>query len=220
MLRIEHVGAADRLAADFEASFDGRAQAWSEDFGELRLIGMNGRDNQIAFADVMAEIDRASSEICVVSPYLTYPFLDALQAAAKRGVKVRLITPLANNKPAARDNLLSVAARAGFEAHLTADMIHLKGMLIDERTLVLGSSNFDFVSYLAEEELLALVSDRDLIREFRAKVIAPLLAQALPASAYRPGGLAALRGAVLLKAGEWLVRSLPYDCRSARDWSD
>ena len=220
MLRIEGAGPADRLAEDFEASWEGRSRSWGEDFGELRLFGLDGQDNAPAFNALMAEIDAARREIWIVSPYLTFPFLDALAQAAARGVRVQLVTPLANNKPTVRDYLLWAAERAGFEIHLTPDMIHLKGMLIDDRILALGSSNFDFVSFRAEEELLALVGDQHLIGQFRDQVITPLLTCALPASAWRPGPLVGQRGLALLKAADFLIGVPRYASRTARDWPD
>ena len=42
--------------------------------------------------------------------------------------------------------------------------IHLKGLLIDGSSLALGSSNFDFVSYWIEEELMAVISDPESMR--------------------------------------------------------
>jgi cardiolipin synthase len=218
MLRIEGAAAADLLAGDFLAGWEGRSKSWSADLGPLGLHSFDGRDNAPAFRGLMAAIDGAEREIRVVSPYLTFPFLDSLEAAARRGVRVQLITPLANNKPTVRDYLLWAAARAGFEVRLAAAMIHLKAMLIDGRTLVLGSSNFDFVSYSAEEELMAVVTDAALIGTFQQEVIAPLLADALPQGACPAAGWAGRRSLMLLKAADLLVRTIPYRRRGARDW--
>ena len=220
MLRIEGAEPADRLAADFEASWDGRGQSWRQDFGGLELLGLDGRDNASAFRELIAKIEAARREIWIVSPYLTFPFVGALERAAARGVQVRLITPLANNKRTVRDYLLWAARRAGFEVSLIPDMIHLKGMLIDHATLTVGSSNFDFVSFRAEEELLAVSSDPALIEQFRQQVIAPLLERSVPLSAHRPGLLAGPRSLALLKAADLLIQALPYGRRSARDWPD
>jgi cardiolipin synthase A/B len=220
MLRIEGAGPAGRLAADFEATWVGASRCWREDFGSLTLIGLDGRANAPAFEVLMARVEAARNEVWVVSPYLTFPFVGALERAAARGVKVRLITPLANNKPTVRDYLLQAAQRAGFEVHLTPDMIHLKGLLIDDDALVLGSSNFDFVSVRAEEELLAVVDDPGLIGQFREQVLESLLASTLPPGGWRPGGFAGARSRALLKAADLLIGALPYRRRSARDWPD
>ena len=219
MLRIERRDVADRLAADFEDTYASRARSWTQDFGDLRLYGFDGRDNQVGFNEIITGVDQAQSDICIVSPYLTFPFVEALARAAARGVTVQLITPLKNNKPSVRDYLLRAAEAAGFDVRLTPEMIHLKGMLIDGRQLVLGSSNFDFVSYHAEEELVAVLDNPTLIAAFQAEVIVPALETALPAGAYAPSRLAGLRSHAALKAAEWLIRHSRYHRRSAVDWS-
>jgi cardiolipin synthase len=220
MLRIEGAGPADALAADFEATWSGQSRTWRRDFEGLSLIGLDGADNAPTFDDLMTAIDRAGRKICVVSPYLTFPFVNALERAAARGVAVELITPLDNNKPTVRDYLLWAAGRARFQVRLTPDMIHLKGLLIDDETLVLGSSNFDFVSYRSEEELLALVTDAEVIAQFRREVVEPLARQSLPLDAWGGGGFKGRRSLALLRTADLLVRALPGARRLARDWCD
>ena len=202
MLRIEDARISDLLAADFDSTFAGRPRPWRAVLGDIALSGLDGRDNQGGFAEVLGAIAAAEREICVISPYLTAPFTPALAAAAARGVTVRLITPLANNKPTVRDYLVWLAAKSGFELKLTREMIHLKSLLIDGRRLVLGSSNFDFVSYRTQEEIVAIISNEELIADFRARVLEPMLADALPADAAPRPGRRGARAAALLGAAD------------------
>ena len=205
MLRIEDAQVSDLLAADFDATYTGQGQSWTSEAGDITLYGLDGRDNHARFAEIIALIDGAEREIAVVSPYLTFPFTDALARASGRGVKVTLVTPLANNKPIVRDYLLWAGARAGFEVLLTREMIHLKGMLIDGRRLVLGSSNFDFVSFWIEEELVAVISNQELVAEFRERVLEALVAEALPATAAPLPAGRGRRAAAVLGAAGWLL---------------
>lgn len=205
MLRIDDGPTADRLAADFDDTYESRRRPWIVELGDMTLYGFDGCDNRPGFAEIIGEIDQARHEIVVVSPYLTFPFVDALERAKDRGARIRLITPLKNNKPTVRDYLLWTAARAGFEVHLTAEMIHLKGMLIDGRKLVLGSSNFDFVSFHVEEELVAVISNSELIADFEARVVQPLLADALAGDSFHPGDRAGRRCRFLLKTAEKIL---------------
>lgn len=218
MLRLEGAAAADFLAADFEATFAGTPRPAEIEFDGSRLISLDGRSNAEGFAGVLDLIETATREITVISPYLTFPFTDALARAARRGVKVVLITPWPNNKPMVRNALLGDATRAGFDVRLSPDMTHLKALLIDETRLVVGSSNFDFVSLAAEEELMAVITQPVLIADFQRRVIAPALAQALPPGAHRVSPLIARASRWALKLAEQAALGARLAPRAARDW--
>ena len=49
-------------------------------------------------------------------------------------------------------------------------MSHLKAMLVDEEVLVIGSSNFDFLSYRLHQEVLAFITSKEIIADFSARV--------------------------------------------------
>lgn len=216
MLRLEGEEAADFLAADFDATFEGRTRPARLDLPLLTLISLDGRENAGAFGEIMSLIDQARAGIVVLSAYLTFPVTEALARAARRGVAVRLITPLANNKPIVRDYLLATAAAAGFEVTLLPAMSHLKGLLIDGEILIGGSSNFDFVSLAAEEEYLLISRDEALIADFQARIIQPSFAEALPADAAprRSGRLAY----IALKIAERVALAARGARRTAVGW--
>lgn len=219
MLRLEGDAAAQVLARDFEATFDGAPGPWREDLGDLVLHGLDGRSNVQGFAEIIALIEAAAREITIVSPYLTFPFTDALARAARSGVAVTLITPLANNKPLLRTYLLGAARRARFQVRLTPGMSHLKGLLIDDRYLVVGSSNFDFVSVAAEEELMAVVARPEVIADFRRRVIEPASRGALPLGAYRVAPFVGRASGWGLKIADRVARAARLSPRTARDWT-
>jgi cardiolipin synthase len=220
MLRIQGAAAADWMAEDFQATWRGEARAGRIDLSGVSLRSLDGRSNAAAFGDLMAMIGAARGEIVVISPYLTFPVTGALARAARRGVRVRLITPWPNNKPTVRDHLLATARHAGFEVTLLGEMIHLKGLLIDGARLVIGSSNFDFVSLAAEEELMAVVDDAATIADFEARVVRPALDGALPAGA---PGISPIRGWIAtgaLKIAQGVAISARHARRTAVDWVD
>lgn len=59
-------------------------------------------------------------------------------------------------------------------------MTHLKAIRVDDRYLILGSSNFDFVSYRCQQELIVIIRDPGLIRLFQRKVERPDLSRGIP----------------------------------------
>jgi phosphatidylserine/phosphatidylglycerophosphate/cardiolipin synthase-like enzyme len=52
-------------------------------------------------------------------------------------------------------------------------------MLVDDEALVIGSSNFNMLSHRIQQELMAIVRDRQLIAAFRMDVLEPDLAQSV-----------------------------------------
>lgn len=192
MLRIEGAEAVDFLAADFEATWNGAPRASAFDLEGLRLISLDGGRNRRFLTEIERLLASAKREIVVLSAYLTFPYAQPLGKAARRGVKVRLITPWVNNKPLLRDYLLDFAQRHRFEIRLLPEMSHLKGLLIDGETLVIGSCNFDFAGHAAEEELAAVIRDPAFIETFRREVIGPAEAAATGQGEITPAaGLAA-----------------------------
>lgn len=220
MLRLESAEAADFLTEDFDATFESRVRPGRLDLDGLSLASLDGRTNRQAFAPLYLALAEATREIIVLSPYLTFPFTDHLDAARRRGVAVRLITPWASNKTLVRNALLRAAERGGFETLLLPKMSHLKALLIDDKALVIGSSNFDFVSLAAEEELIAIISAPPLIAEFRRRIIDPALAEALPVGVHKVSPLAGVGAQLILKIADQVARANRQWPRSARDWRD
>jgi len=220
MLRIEGAQAAEWLAGDFEATWRGQPRAGKVDLPGVTLRSLDGRSNADAFGDLLAMIGAARQEVVVISPYLTFPVTGALARAARRGVRVRLITPWPNNKPTVRDHLLATARRGGFEITLLNEMIHLKGLLIDGARLIIGSSNFDFVSLAAEEELMAVVDDPAIIDDFIARVVQPALEGGLRRGAPH---ISLIRGLIAtggLKIAQGVALTARRARRTAVDWVD
>ena len=186
MLRVEDAELARHLAGDFRASWEGRSQASDTTFGPLRVFSLNGRGNQTRFTPVLDLMDRATETIDVVSAYLSPPFTDHLVRAAARGVRVRVLTPERNNKPNLARFIRRTAGRHGFEIlQYPERMNHLKAMLVDGATLVVGSSNFDFMSFHILEELFVMTRDDGIVGAFRRRVWDPDTAVASPGAQAR-----------------------------------
>lgn len=218
MIRIAAPAAADFLAGDFQATWESRPVPSEARFGAVALAALDGRDNAAGFAETFAAISAARATIDMVSAYPTFPFVDALVVAARRGVRVRLFTPLPNNKPVVRDYVVPVAEAAGIEVRLLPEMTHLKAMLVDGERLVAGSSNFDFASWRVEEEYLAILDDPALAADFRAAVIAPMEASAHLPGHWRPTRWQAAKARAALRLADAAVRAMRGTRRCAVDW--
>jgi cardiolipin synthase len=182
MLRVEDSELADFLAMDVRATCRGIDQRAVKPLATMEVHLLDGRTNEAGYAPVLALIDEAEDSVFVESPYVTYPFLDRLVDARRRGVAVTLVQPQGNNHPTVAAYVARTASRGDLGLRLLPGMIHLKALLIDGRVLVMGSSNFDIVSYRAEQEVVALVTDAAVIREVTRRVIEPDLEASRPAT--------------------------------------
>jgi len=87
---------------------------------------------------------------------------------------VTMRAPQMNNWRYFTDYAKWEAARCGINLRLyEKGMSHLKAMLVDDQFLVVGSSNFDFLSYQVYEEIVAIITDADVIANFREQVMLP-----------------------------------------------
>jgi cardiolipin synthase len=218
MLRIEGAEPANFLAADFAATWESRPAFSQREEDGLRLYALDGRTNAAGYADLMTALAAAVETVDVISPYLTFPFVEALQAAALRGVAVRFVTPAENNKPMIRHYLSDAMLRTGFEVRHRPGMSHVKAMLIDGRTLVLGSSNFDFVSYHGSGELLAMIEDAGLIADFRARVLDPALEGSTRFTGPRSPWWHVARSRFVFAAGRVAIGAMKGFPRNSTEW--
>ena len=194
MLRIESPQLARFLSADFLATWNGRPQRSSMTVPGLELHCLDGRTNELAVGRLFEAIHGAAHSITVLSPYVSFPFCAPLRAAAKRGVHVTVVSPAANNRDFLRRYIACESARSGFDLrYYDGPMSHLKAMLIDERSLVLGSSNFDYLSARVQGEIFAIITEPALVRDFTTRVLEPDLRRSRRAAAPRRG----LRGHLL-----------------------
>lgn len=147
-------------------------------FDGLEVITSDGRNNRQAFQRVIDLIEGARRSIFVESPYITFPFYERLRAATRRGVRVTIVTPEQNNWRLFANYARVESARSDINLHLfTGGMSHLKAMLIDDEYLIAGSSNFDYLSYRIHQELIAIITQPQLITDFQQRVVLPDLAR-------------------------------------------
>ena len=96
--------------------------------------------------------------------------LNALVAAAQRGVKVRIIVPGkhidSDTVRRASRGQWGMLLRAGVEiAEFEPTMFHVKGLVVDELIASVGSTNFDVRSFRLNDEANLNVLDRAFARE-------------------------------------------------------
>lgn len=191
MLRIASPAAVAFLAGDFEATWKGRQGPLQYAEPGLEIFNLPGPGNHRAVQPVLQRIAAARASIYVESPYLSAPFTDAMAEARAHGARVIVLTPAENNRSFQLAYVSALSRRHGFQLRVRrGGMSHLKAMLLDDRDLLLGSSNFDWPSSDRLPEYIVAVSEPDLLAAFRARVLDPDLDESdvlIPASPPRDG---------------------------------
>ena len=116
----------------------------------------------------------SSTRIVVTSPYFVpdRPFVDAMQAAAARGLDVHLVTPQQADQwlvRLAQESYYGELLAAGVKIHLYRPrFLHAKHVSVDGDVCAIGSSNLDMRSFTLNEEDMVFLYDpgvsRDLAR--------------------------------------------------------
>lgn len=122
---------------------------------------------------MLAALYRGRRRVWLATPYFVpgEAARMALTSAALRGLDVRLLVPAHTDS-----RLVSAAARSYFDELITAGvrvfeyprMLHSKALLVDSKTSLLGSSNFDNRSFRLNFELCVLFEDPGLAAELEA----------------------------------------------------
>lgn len=127
-------------------------------------------DNNLKFYTSM--VYSAIKRVGIVVPYFIpdESFLDALTAAAQRGVEVTMINSEAIDKV-----LAGHAQRSYYEQLLEAGVkiylynkpvfLHAKQVLIDDDVAILGSSNLDIRSFELDLEITTIVYDKQVVKD-------------------------------------------------------
>ena len=171
MIRIDDPEVAQFMQADFDNTWEGRDIYSRGAFDGIVIRLIDGNTNEQTFSEVFDLIDSANESIFIESPYLSWPFWDYLRSAVERGVDVTILMPADNNRSWVQRYTTWEAARSGINLrYYMPKMTHLKSMLIDERLLIVGSSNFDYYSYRTQQEVVAAVTDSELVSEFIERV--------------------------------------------------
>ena len=138
----------------------------------VRVIGSSpGETNRLPFIMYVSAISFAAHSIHITSSYFIpdEQIVTALGNAAKRGVDVKLILP------GISDSLLTLhAQRHGYSDLLQAgvkiyehdtSLLHAKTAVIDRVWSTVGSTNLDFLSLLHNDEVNAVVLNRNFADE-------------------------------------------------------
>lgn len=183
MLRIEHPDITRFLKEDFLMTWRGEHANTSRKFEDVEIYRFDGYTNPRTYQPLLELMAAARKSVYIVSPYIAYPFYAPLRTAIANGAKVVLLAPDNNNWRTMREYVIWESVRAGVDLQMyRGRMVHLKAMLIDDEYLVAGSSNFDFLSSELMQEVVAVITNKQAIAQFKKRVLDVDLAQTEPNS--------------------------------------
>lgn len=159
------------LTRDFRWTWHGKNQYGSASTASGELFLFNGAKSKGLYEQFFDQVREAKKSVTVISPYISEPLLGVLRSVAANGVKIVIISPQENNKSIFKNIILAEQQKGYFELKAYPGMSHMKAILIDDKKLVFGSSNYDLVSYYFEQEVVFVSKDSDLIDQFREKVL-------------------------------------------------
>ena len=206
MMRTDCPSLVDALVQDFYDTLCGinASRVAPTPLGDLYLL--DGRRSRAEYEQLFAAIGRAEESVDVITPYISDPLLGRL-AQLPASVRVRVINPARNNKAILQQALFRATAGSNLEVLLyQPEMCHVKAVLIDGAQLILGSCNFDFVAYDLQQEVVLRTDDRALVEQFQDRVLAPMLAESVPARS-APARLYH-RGGFVVRLSQWYVSLL------------
>ncbi|MEI7527352.1 MAG: phosphatidylserine/phosphatidylglycerophosphate/cardiolipin synthase family protein [Elusimicrobiota bacterium] len=167
------------------------ALAEAADGAETQVVGHIGRNDQNIKAVYLRAIGTAQKTVRIATPYFTdKDVINALRAAARRGVKVQLVFPKENNLP-----LVQSAARANYPKLLKAGveiyeyrgrMAHLKVTAIDGVWATFGSSNLDTRSMKNNDELNLVINDAAVATDIETRLFGADIPQSERITRYSP----------------------------------
>ena len=129
------------------------------------------------YRQLISSIRSAKDYIFITSPYFIpdLAIFRALRMASKRGVDVRIITPLISDHAIvdlATYSYFGIALRAGIRIFTYADaVLHAKTIVIDDEWSSVGSSNLDNLSLLFNYEGNINSTDKKFAAEVKAQFI-------------------------------------------------
>ena len=118
----------------------------------------------------LSALNSAREKIWLSSPYLIpdEKGLAALEAAALRGVEVKILIPEESEVKIADYANLTNAERlishTKIEIYRKCDgALHQKALLVDDKGVLVGSANFDYRSFRLNLELVAWIEDKEIV---------------------------------------------------------
>jgi cardiolipin synthase len=172
MVKINIQSVTDFLVKDFDATWRGENSSDSFESESIKGWSLNGLYSTHDYIDILNRIASAKKRIDLFSPYISGPFLRHLcHKAREKSIELKLYIPEINNKSIITGYLNYYQQRFPLTlCYVSGEMSHTKAIIVDDRTVFFGSSNFDFISYSSEQEILFEFNDDKIVALFKKEL--------------------------------------------------
>ena len=163
MIRHEEPDIANALKHSFDSDLkEAKAPPVTPINNQSTLYTLSGLSTKHTFQKILERI-KLSDKVVAISPYISYPMLDAIASVSDNSV----IVPANNNKPFIRFiHGLQRYSNVNFK-YIPGKMLHAKLLILDDEVAVYGSSNFDTISYFFEKEVILVNKDPILTKKLK-----------------------------------------------------
>lgn len=180
MVEMHGTEMARSLTNDFHRSVAENDQSTVNDLGDTRMYYLDGYRSRKIYKDIFKNIDEAKESIQIFSPYVSDPLLTYTRNHKGVDVRLDIVSPGINNKNVFKAILTNELMKGYFNFYeYQGRMSHLKAILIDGKKLICGSSNFDFISYYFEEEVVMITENQEIVQDFINKISKPDIANSI-----------------------------------------
>ncbi|MEK7084154.1 MAG: phosphatidylserine/phosphatidylglycerophosphate/cardiolipin synthase family protein, partial [Patescibacteria group bacterium] len=151
-----------------------RVKKYTDDATELLTDNAGGSTSRVR-KRYMEALLKARERVILFSPYY-FPdrkFLQAMWRARKRGIKIDLLLPLRTDirlATYAAYSFFSLMKAFGINVRLTTQMMHGKGMIVDDDEAIVGSSNLDPTSFYDNYEAGLHIRDKGFVTRLKKTV--------------------------------------------------
>jgi cardiolipin synthase len=141
---------------------------------DIHYVFDYGRGKRSAAKRVYRQaLDQAQDTVYLCTPYYApgKRFIRAIKRALKRGVRVVLIIPEHSDIWITQVTALpwlQVLSSMGVEIYQTHSMVHGKGVVVDDRWAMIGSSNLHQASFRDNYEANARITKKEIVKDIRA----------------------------------------------------
>lgn len=162
MVRYENRSLNDELWKLLRADLENRGETQSVNVDQHTVLGNWTSGNSSPIIDPLKDRIASARKLRLFSPYISWPMLDSVVQVSDH----ILLQPAENNKPWIHKLHRVPRYKNLVRREIPGLMNHMKFMIVDDKEVIFGSSNFDAISIFFEDEIIVQTTEEGLVSSF------------------------------------------------------